>query len=384
MFLWGKKSGAAGYAAVIDVSSGSIGCAIIGSSDPASFPTVVYAHRTPFRAPIGQNMRNGLIAAVTTAINEGLAVLRAQEQKASVVKVFMTCSAPYGFTAASSVRYEAKESFKVTKKMVEDLIVNAEADILKSATEQASGTHTAFEIVERATVDISINDYLVTRPYDLKGTSLALSHVAGLIPKDVLSTLDELRDHLFPHVGSNTQTLMLVMYCVLRDVLPKVHDACVVNVTEYVTEFGVIEHDLLMSNASIDAGTARIAERLGKPEADVTSMLCEHNTMTPFPVGSYEAFVSEYSVKILEHLNNQLAQRILPRTVILSAPAPYGQLFREITGRVLKDLSSHEHTVLLVEPSLLAGAGNIDDVYLAASIRFFHKLHGCIEMHFED
>lgn len=386
MFFGGKEKDVAVYGAIIDVSSGSIGCAIVESHETAPFPKIIYAHRTPFGA---SKMRENLLATLTAVINEGVAALRAYAPKAAITKVFITCSSPHGFTAASSVRYESQEPFKVTRKMVEDLIVNAERETLKSAEEQSVGAQTGFEIVERATVDISVNEYLVTRPYNLKGNSLALSHVAGLIPKGVLSMLGELRDRLFPHVELKTHTLMLVMYCVLRDVLPKMHEACIINVTEYVTEFGIIEHDLLMSNASINAGTAGVAEKMGRPEADIRSTLMEQNATTPFPVEVYEAFVSAYSVQLLEHLNNQLTQRILPATVILSAPAPYAQLFKEMISKVLKDLSPYTHTILLVEPPLLIDptttvSAGMDDVYLAASIRFFHKLHGCIEIQFED
>lgn len=402
MHLFGSKDEGTAYGALIDISSGSIGFGIVESKKSSALPTLVYTHRIPLRSDIekkadkkqdSRKVREALLSASLTLSNEGLQALRDFAPGAKITQLFITCSSPWAFTVARNVKYETDEVFKVTTKIIDDLIRNAEVDILTNIRDHSPIQERDYDVVERATVDISINDYLIKHPYNLKGSSLSLSHVAGLIPKEILRTVEEVQDKLLPGTELKAHTYMLVMYCVMRDILPKVHSSCIIDITGEATEFGIVENDLLISNSYIPQGSYTLVRECGKgskrPLVDIQTALMENTTESGVSLLEFEPFATDYMSLVANHLNTLLEHRTLPEHIIISAHKPFGPLFKEIIEKAILKVVGKGHIVTCVDETLVHNDTNTVsiheyDLYLNISARFFHKLHGCAEIEIEE
>ena len=399
MLFLEKKNTDTIYAVLIDVSSGSIGFGIVESKKSLSLPTLVYTNRIPTRIPhttaennqlSTKRIREALLSTTLACSTDAIHALKEYAPDAHISQCFVTCSSPWAYTMARSVRYEEKETFKITKKILHDLIEGAEK-VIYSKVHIASGEkELQFSIVEQATVDISINDYPVTHPYNLKGTSISLTHVAGLIPKDILSTIEEIQEKIFSDSVLRAHTYMLVIYCVLRDVFPKIHSSCIIDITGAATEFGIVENDLLITNSSIPLGsntmTEYCAEASGRPAADIRSSLLDLPENAPVNLSQFEPFTSLYIEQLVAHIQKINEQRVFPEHIIISTHAPYTPLFKELIRQAIIKAVGREHIIVVIDTNLLGNIVNKSDqdLYLAVSARFFHKLHGCGEMHIAD
>lgn len=394
MFGFGHNDKDATYGVLIDIASGTIGVAVVASETANKVPIILYSKRTSLRITKNKatgvedlrRVREALLSALLQLSQDGLQLLNEHNPRAKVTKLYVTCSSPWSFTIARDVHYESDESFKVTSTIINDLVHSAEEEIASHLKNMPETEGEDFEIVERATVDMTVNDYPVKHPLNLKGSVLGLSHIVGLVPSDIMTSLHEVQDKLFPDTELRVHTYMLIMYCVMRDLFPRVHSLCIINVTGEAIEFGIIENNLLIENTFVPYGSSTfvrdIMEQTGKPSSDILSTLEAHGDDTALEEPDFSEQIASYKEKITEAVNGILTRRIFPTDVIITASRPYEPLFKKVIEQTLESTLEKKVSVITVPRKVIEeiSHGSGDDVYLALAARFFHKLHGCGEV----
>jgi hypothetical protein len=397
MFNFRHNDSDAVYGVLIDISSGTVGVAIVESPFGEKLPKLIYTHRNTMRvtkhgAEKSENIRRvreALFSAALTLSQEGKQALAEYNPNAVIKKLYITCSSPWSYTVARTVHYKNDEPFKVTHTIIDDLIQSAETEILNHLRDETEVADEKYSVVERVTVDISINDYPVSQPLNLKGTSLGLSHVAGLIPQEILDAVNEVQEKLFPETELRAHTYMLIMYCVMRDIFPRLNSLCIIDVTGEATEFGVVENGLLIENTSIPVGSntfvRNVMEATNKPATDIQSHMSLDNERAHLETDVFEPYINEYENQLFNAITKILEHRTIPANIVITTHRPYEHFFAPIVKRVFKKALATDPHMLSIKESIIDeishGAG--DDVYLALGARFFHKLHGCGELHYE-
>ena len=395
MFHFGGKSDETTYGVLIDVSSGSVGVGIVSSVLGEKLPHIIYAHRNVMRitkhgaekSEHVRRIREALLSATLLLSQDGVQALLEHNKHARISKLYVTCSAPWAYTIARDVYYENDEPFKVTSAIVNDLIESAESQILTELEHAPLVTENGFSIVERATVDITVNDYPVHDPLKLKGRTLGLSHIVGLIPEDIFSSITEVQEKLFPHTELRAHTYMLIMYCVLRDIFYRVHSLCIVDVTGEATEIAIVEHNVLVENLSIPTGSNTfirdVMEKTGKPATDIQSCMA-HDADAALDTTVLHENKSTYEEEVKNTLLEILERRTLPKDIIVTVHNHklYGQFFTPIVESAYASVIGKKPHILKLKDAIMDEViGNsAADEYLALSARFFHKLHGCGEL----
>lgn len=394
MFLFGSSKNVTTYGVLIDIASGTVGVAIVESVPDNKTPTIVYAHRVTMRiskTEVGKEehlrrIRETLFSAVLTLSQEGLQKLSTYNARAKISHLYVSCSSPWSYTIARNVQYENDEPFKITQSIIDDLIQSAENEILEHLQTKSAISENGFEVVERATIDVTINDYPVHKPLHLKGTTLGLSHIAGVIPKEIIESVNEVQNKLFPDTEIRAHTYMLIMYCVMRDIFPSFRSLCIVDVTAEAMEFGVVENNLLIENTFISFGSSSFVRELmetsSKPANDILTILREIDNDTFEADAKMKALIQTYTKHVETALHDILTRRSLPSDFILTAQNPYEKLFAQILKSALTKVKSAEVRVIIIDESIMTeiSTSAYPDVYLALAARFFHKLHGCGEM----
>ncbi|HEU4677547.1 MAG TPA: hypothetical protein VFS75_02405, partial [Candidatus Paceibacterota bacterium] len=269
------------YGALIDVASGTIGIAIVASDAVKKLPEIIYENRIDMRvgkraAAEIRRVREMLLSA-SLSFSEGFASLRAIDPRARVSSLSVTVAAPWSYTVTNAVEYKDDAPFKITPTMLRDLVDSAEATILEGMRKDPDAAAENLEIIERVTTNVTVNDYPVPDPLKVEGTSLALSHVVGLVPRDILTSVHEIQDKLFQGTTLRVHTSMCTLFAVAEELYPRLSSFCLVNVSGEATEFGIATEGTLTDSIFIPKGTngfmKKVMEDTGRPLADVESAL---------------------------------------------------------------------------------------------------------------
>lgn len=392
MFGFRKERKGILYGALIDIGSGTIGIGIVVSRQEDQEPTIIYAKR--FKMRISEHtdevihirrLREQLISTCLVLHDEGYRELRQHDEHAKIDALYVTCSSPWSFTLARNVHYEGEKQFEIDEKILTDLIRSAEDEILTHVRETPNLESNEFSIVESATVDMKVNDYPVKNALGLTGVSLSLSHIIGLIPNEILLSIHEVQDKLFPKSLLKAHTTMLVMYCVLRDLYPNIESLIIVDVTGEATEFGIVENNLLIENTWIPVGADSFVRKaaldLNRPIGDIES-LCLAYVEDPKSVPqNFIKLVNGYLDTITKHIDMIRERHYVHRDIVVTAHEPLQPFFTMLIHKAAHDAVHGEIRTINIRPEtiglLVNGASN--DVYLGVNARFFHKLHGCGE-----
>lgn len=386
MFGFGNSEKAKVYAALIDISSGSVGVGIVVSNQESLSPTLLYTHRINMRitkydsvkADDLRRVREALFSASLILSQEGYLALREHDPHAKITKIFVTCSAPWSFTLVQNVAYENDIRFKISNSIINDLIKSAMMEISSKLKDNPSFISDGFETVEQTTTDVKINDYAVSNPIGLSGTEISLSHIVGIVPKEISSGVQEVHEKLFKNSTYNMHTFIIVMFYVIRDLFKNVHSMCIINITGEATEFGIAEHGILIENTNLAYGSnsfvREIMQLTGKPQSDVLSSMHAYLENTHTSTSDVEKCIEAYSDHVAESLKKILERRLIPREVCITVHGPHERIFREVIAKAFKKVSAGEKHIILIEPNIIDHIvlGNTDDTYLAFGARFFH------------
>ncbi len=396
MFGFGSASKRPQYGIIIDISSGSVGIAIVESDKAKPIPRVIFSHRMNMR--IGKTntmpgermrqMRETLFSASLLLSRDGLAALSAHNSRAKISKIFLVCSSPWAHTISRNVSYEGETDFKVGTELITDLESSAETGLEKDIDDPSLAFSADFQVVERATVDVRVNGYSVQDPLDLTGKTLSLSHVTGFILKDIIAAVEEVRDKILTNTEIQAHSAMLVSYCVFRDLFPKTSDLTLINVTGESTEIGIIEHGVLLETHSVLYGSnTLIREITGNTDQTPEYIATMLRTYSEEKLSNESRDVIDthakmYDVELVKLFETVHARRNIPKTIIVSAE-PSVEHF--VLGRILKMLgqvTGQESDVLHIKDEVLDHIVEDEnaDKRLAIQARFFHKLHSCGEI----
>lgn len=384
------------YGVIFDIGSESIGVSVIESKQTEKLPFVIFSHRVHMRitkqtrssAEHTRQMREALFSASLIVSRDGLEALTLYNKHARIQKILVTCSSPWSYTISRNVQYEGEGEMRVTRDLIDDLIKSAESEITTQIADNKTTEDDHFEIVERATVDVRINDYPILKPIGLKGTSISLAHITGLIPIDIIKAVSEVQEKIFPDVEVRAHTFLLVLYCVLRELFPKTDSLCIINITGETTEFGIVEGGTLIESITVEHGfnelTRSMMEAQNRTSVEIASLfeLLEAGSLTKTANDEVETHLKTFANVLKESMRNHFTTRRFPKTAFLLAPSPMSALLlRELTP-FLQEITHTDQALLTLQPKMFKEISyhDVPDIGLGIATRFFHKLHGCGEI----
>lgn len=395
MLGFGTRTKTSTYGAIIDVGSGSVGVGILKSDTREKLPEIIYVHRVymrPAEDPTNtkdrlRKMREALFSATLLLSKDGMQTLHDHNPKARIKRILVTCSSPWAHTISRNIEFKKEHEFKITRSLISELVKSAEEEIISHINESDIAGSLGL-VIERATVNFRVNDYLINDPAGLKGTSLKLSHITGLVPEEVLSATYEVRDKILTGAELSAHTYMLVVYCVLRDLFPHTHSLSIVDVTGESTEIGIVEDGILTETTSMPYGSNTlvrdVSSKTGGSTEDVLSYLKALGEQALHDAESTKSkgHLTQYKKHLAEMLEELRTQRPLPQTMVITALPQLEPLFRSVIPEVAHHITNSDYTILEMQKGILneIATKNNSDVFITIASRFFHKLHGCGEI----
>ena len=393
MFGIGDNKNTPVYGVLFDIGSGSVGVAVVEFDINKPTPNILFSHRTQMRITEHTAKRDILLRKVREAVfssalllsQDGLTALKSHNRKARISKMYVSCASPWSYNLTRTVDYTDDEPFKITNSIIEDLTRGAEESIFSDMHQNSKNDEDTFQVVERASVDISVNDYSVADPIDLKGSSVSLSHIVGLIPREVSDSIIEVQEKLYPDSETKIHTYMLIMYCTLRDVLTDFDSLCIIDITGEAVECGLVEGGLIIQNIYIHSGTSTFlraaVKSTGRPVADIKTAVQNFDDNS---LGSkkLDELVQKYIELYASELVKIMQKKVIPKDIVITADRSYEVLFTYIFEEAFKIAANKKLKIKAIDEVLKEeiATGINEDVYLVIEAYFFHKLHGCMDL----
>jgi hypothetical protein len=396
MFPLGNKKSSTTYGAIIDIGSGSVGVGIVESDHTEPLPKLIYTHRELMRINQEQvdreeklrQMRETFFSAGLALSTDGLKELTSYNKNARIRRILVTVSSPWAHTVSRKISYTHEKPVKVSRSLIENLVTDTEERAEEELNQSGIVGELGLHVVERATVDTRINGYDITDPIGLTGTEIELSHIIGLIPEEILETVYEIQEKVLTDTKLSAHTFMLVNYCIIRDVMPKTHSLCIVDVTGESTEVGLVSdgtlletrhapygsHTLLRDVSHSANATAEHALSLIRGYVEETLSKEEHERV--------EKYIEPFMNEVKSTCRALRQTQTIPSLITVTALPQLEDFFKKTIPLAIKDTTESQHTLIETTREALKEMPSFanDDLFIGLGSRFFHKLHGCGEI----
>jgi len=267
-FFSQKKSGDV-YGALVDIGSGSVMVAIVHSNSKENHPRIVWSQRE--HAPLKNidSLEQSAKAVITALMNAtiqldtvGRQALHEYNSRAKISSIQATISAPWSYTVTKTINFKQDEEFTVTEDLFDELVAATEEKIATELEANETINNLGLRIITQSTMDALSNGYRVAQPQGGKAKEFSISRANVVAQEYLTNSLDESCEKLFASTDCRKLSFILMMYSVVRDLLPHVYEVCLVDITYEATEIGIVRDGSLQYCTHTAFGSFSIAREL--------------------------------------------------------------------------------------------------------------------------
>lgn len=391
MFGLGKHGPDGRYGAIIDIGSGSVGVAIVVSDPTQKYPEIIWTHRERMIIRQDDSIAETSKYITTTLVNtfltigtEGVHALTEHDPKGTIEHIQVGISAPWSYTVTKTVSYQEKQSFKITKKLIDELIQTAQRQAMEILDEQDIVEKLGLQLITRATINLTANNYRINQPFGQEANSVSVSHVSAISSKRLVAAIDESSDKILPKANIERYSFMLIFYCVLRQRAHDTTEVCLVDVTHEATEIGIVRDGILRYVTHVPFGTYSIARDIvklcGVPTEEALAYIRGNSsleaTLSESKRAELSTLISTYEKHIVDLFKRTGDALTIPRSLFLHTDARTESFFCARIKNAANTATRSEHNIHLVTSKLLEETESTESALLLSAY-FFHKLHGC-------
>ncbi len=400
MSFLGLKSESERFGVIIDIGSGSVLMSIVHSVDSLKHPNIVWSHRE--NAPlknidsIDQSTKSVITALFNAAMildSEGRKALHEYKPGAKISSIQCGISAPWSYTVTKTINYVQDEPFIITSELISDLTDAVQDKISADLNEDKILSKLGLEIVLRSTMHVLSNGYRVLKPQGQKSKELNIAHANVVVQKKLVDAIEEMHDKIFAHTEIKKSSFIIILYSVVKDLLPQTFDSCLVDITYEATEIGIIRNGVMSYCTHIPFGSFSLAreisaitsvplhEALGylhteKPYSFMESLASNQKEDVEKVFDAYIEKVSELFLQTGDSLT-------IPKHISLHADLYSETLFTDLIEKAAKRCTHTQPIITAISKELIkqtyettteATAETIPiDTALLVSAQFFHK-----------
>lgn len=386
------------YGVVIDIGSGSVLATVVHSNSSEPHPRIIWSHRelAPLRNidSLEQSAREVMTALVNVSMRldaEGRKALFAYNPKAKMTELQCGISAPWSYTVTKTINYRQDDDFTITDDLVQELISSIQNNIESELKENETLQDLGLTVVARSTMDILANGYRIDHPHGNQAKELKISHGNAIAQQYLIDAIDEMQEKLFMETKGIKISFILMLFHVTRELLPRMYDLCLVDITYEATEIGIVRDGVISYSTHTPYGsyslTREIANITGAPLHEAFGYL---HTEKPYAFMEHlpkeqkkeiEGIFEAYTKRVAALFHETGDQLSIPRNIALHADLRSETLFQDLIEKAGKQsLKTSPNISLLskkiIEHTYQAGTGGVQvtpmDTALLVSAQFFH------------
>lgn len=343
--LFSKKN-KEGINLIIDLSSGSVGGALVDFSEEK--PKIITNQRLylPLNHSINRefwekSIFEKLEELLENLTKEGANKFHLDQEKfgeRKIKKTFCVVSAPWSSSSIEKFGKTEKEPFLVTLKSIQEM-----------AEKQSRGeSQENFMPIERRIVQVKLNGYLTENPLNKKTRKIELTAFEGRIDKKIIGNLERVISRkIQSEIIFHTHTL--AVFSILEKIFPESKNYLISEITGEATELTLVEDGMIKKTISIPKGKnfflRAVSEKFRvNPEVALSflRLYYERKAEKNF-FSAIDEIMGKNEKEWVTDLNNVLnEEKFSPTEIFLSVDPQFAGFFENYLKRDLKNLHQRE------------------------------------------
>ena len=242
-----------GLIALFDIGSSSVRGGLV-SIKKGKAPHIEFTTRE--RIPLSVDLSpKRLFSGMIDALNRAnTSMIKATNGK-RVNQVVYAFSSPWSATQTKVVTIEKTKPFILTKKMIDDVIDDAEKKFEEESIGKTNdGTGDKLVTMERRIIQVNLNGHGVESPYEKKSNRADISFFTSIIPRSVLDKVSDTSLIAYHQKDPHLFSFPLIAFSLLRDTYKDVHDFVFLDIGGELTDVSIIKDDLIVETGSFPLG----------------------------------------------------------------------------------------------------------------------------------
>jgi hypothetical protein len=388
------------YGVMIDIGSGSVLAAIIGSNPEKSSPDIIWSKRehSPLRqinsvSDSAKSVMTSLMNVLMILDGEGRKVFQEKTGQKKLPFLQVSIAAPWSYTATKTIAYEAKEAFEVTDTLVDELVRTADKKVEEEMIQNEKIHNLGLEIISKTTLQVMANGYPIAIGEKQMTNSIKVVESSAVAQEYLINAIDDARNKILTKSNLEQYSFMLPFYFVINNSVATTSDYCLVDITFEATEIGIVREGVLNYCTHTPYGSFSIArelsEVLGVPLEEAFGYLSVDDMsdfLAPFSEekkAEVALVLKSYQDKLIALFKETGDSLSIPRKIYLHGNLNSEPFFNKNILAASKGATKMQHAVYNVTSELLTKhykeedqtslkKGN-QDTALIISALFFHN-----------
>lgn len=248
--------------AVFDISSGSVGGALVQISEKESgtHATILYSTRVPIIFQTNLNFERFLASMLSSLVEVSSEL---EKQKLGAPKdVFCFLASPWYASQTRIIKLSKEAPFTITEKIIKGLI---DAEVKAFETEELKkysglGNHT--RIIENETVVMSVNGYKTESPLGRKARDLELTLFMSMSPERVTQSVEHIIKKHFNVSTIRFSSFIFSFFVAVRDLFMKQENFLLLDIGGEITDLAIVKNNILHESVSFPLGKSFLIRRI--------------------------------------------------------------------------------------------------------------------------
>ncbi len=385
MFGLGKHGPDGKYAIILDIGSASVAASIVASDIVTKTNPVLYTHRewAVIKDASTENptrfIEEALLRLFLVLGSTGGAALKKYDPSAHISYIQVSISAPWAHTITQQTEYENKEIFKITDKLVSNLVADAQKQSMDNLKTTEFLKREGLEIITNQILHMTANGYTIKDPRNLETHKLYISHSSGIASSKIVAAIKKHAEEVFPEATLLLNTFLLTYYTAIRDIFPETSEMTLIDITGEATEVGIVRNEELTKVAHSLIGSQTIirilSAKLKMPVGSVKTLLQDNPPqLTDAQQIVAESVFEEYTEEIANLLKSMGDLLTVPSIIYLHTDRYTETFFKKYITKASHRATGGEHTVIPITKKVFPETETEDTAILLSSF-VFHTLH---------
>lgn len=276
MFTTSRKN-ATDEMMIISIDSGSVGIALCTETKEKdiSHRTILWKVRERIVLPESMTMEKYLEA--TTMVLKRILASAVATRLKTPTAVHVVLSSPWQFSQTRFVSQSKEKPFKVSKKLMHDLMKKEEMNFLAEVKQNADHLGNNLQLFESKIMNVTLNGYTVEEPINTITKNInVVMHMASA-SQEALSAFTTTIHSALPNSRIHFHTSIFAYFAVLRDIFSALKSFLFIEVGEIISETVIIHEGTLSHSVSFPVGLQtqiqEISTLVNKTEKEVATYL---------------------------------------------------------------------------------------------------------------
>jgi len=241
----------------MDVSFGEVSVAIVESDNETKFPNILWSY-TDFFKKLGEQDTKILGYSITNAFKvlekEGLPLMRNVHNYRKPEVIQVSVGSPFSYTISRTVNVTPSKPLNISDKYIADLESKSISEARKQLATETFTNLAKLKILAESTVDIKLNGYDTTPPYEGLVDEVSLSQLVSFASTDLVN---EIKDHchrILPGVLVDLDSFMSLYSRIIKKLQPFREDVALLSISPKNIEMIIIRDGVPGTVTSINSG----------------------------------------------------------------------------------------------------------------------------------